>query len=188
MSEIRKESPLHYVKDKHPIQSEEFNAHELPFLGYINLRGDSQDIEFGDKISKITGLELPIQANRVNKNDKYEIYWMSPDEWLIVTNEDEESQIITQIEEILKDRFFAITNVTGGFTKIKTSGNNMRQILNKGTSFNLNPESFKIGRCTKTQFAHSAILICALENNEYDIIIRRSFAEYFWLYLVDSVK
>ena len=58
---------------------------EVPFLGYLNLRGRSSDTAFLAAVLKVLGCEPPIEANTMVESGNYRIYWLGPDEWLIVT-------------------------------------------------------------------------------------------------------
>ena len=47
----------------------------------INIRGKSKD--FFTKIGKITSIILPTEANTSSSNEKFNVLWLSPDEWMI---------------------------------------------------------------------------------------------------------
>lgn len=187
MSKVIKESPLHYVKNSNPINAKNLHVTEVAFLGYLNLRGDIKNNNFKNKIEKILDLEIPDNPNSFNQNKKFRIYGISPDEWLITTPENEEIKTEEKIrQELGEGLFFAITNVTGGFTKININGDDSRTLLKKGSSLDI--DNFRPGQCASTQFSKTALLIAKTEEkNEFDLIVRRSFAEYLWLYLASNI-
>ena len=51
----------------------------------INIRGKTKD--FFTKVGKITSIILPTEANTSSSNEKFNALWLSPDEWLVVSNE-----------------------------------------------------------------------------------------------------
>ena len=50
----------------------------------INLRSNKR--EFSTKIGKLLSIIPPIEANTSSSNEDYSILWLSPDEWLIYSN------------------------------------------------------------------------------------------------------
>lgn len=184
---IRKESPLHYVATVYGIKTSRVEVKETPFLGYINLRGDYSDSNFRDKVEKLLGMPLP-KLNIVAQKGDLKIYCTSPDEWMIITKEDQELELEKNLRIALEGEHFAVINVTGGFTTVKIDGKSSRELISKGTSFDIHPQSFKSGQSAQTHFAHAVILLELIEKNEFNLVIRRSFAEYLWDYLKDASK
>ena len=50
----------------------------------LNLRGKSRD--FLTTIGKNINMILPIEANTSTTSDNYTSLWLSPDEWMIISN------------------------------------------------------------------------------------------------------
>ena len=73
---------------------------EISPLMKLNLRGKSK--EFLSTIGKNINMVLPTEANTSSASDSYTSLWLSPDEWLVVTNNtvDKEDNNY-QIEELL---------------------------------------------------------------------------------------
>ncbi|HVO87056.1 MAG TPA: sarcosine oxidase subunit gamma family protein, partial [Casimicrobiaceae bacterium] len=57
---------------------------ERPFLGHINLRGDPSDAAFRDAVARVIGTGLPLRANTCSEASGRTIYWLCPNEWLVV--------------------------------------------------------------------------------------------------------
>ena len=72
---------------------------ERPFLGHLNLRGDSSDGAFADGVERALGLSLPVQPNAVSYGDGKQALWLGPDEWLIVTPPDEQDAVADALVE-----------------------------------------------------------------------------------------
>ena len=51
----------------------------------LNLRGKGRD--FLSTIGKNINMILPVEANTSSSSDKYTSMWLSPDEWMIVSND-----------------------------------------------------------------------------------------------------
>ena len=50
----------------------------------LNLRGKSRD--FLTTIGKNINMILPIEANTSSTSDNYTSMWLSPDEWMVISN------------------------------------------------------------------------------------------------------
>ena len=57
---------------------------EISPIMKLNLRGKSRD--FLSTIGKNINMILPIEANTSSSSDKYTSIWLSPDEWMVVSN------------------------------------------------------------------------------------------------------
>ena len=115
--------------------------------------------------------------------------WLGPDEWLIVTPPDEQDAVEDALVEALSGVFSSVTDITGGQTLITLSGEHSRDVLAKGCSLDLHPRAFGEGRCAQTVVAGSnVILLWAGAEPSFDLIVRRSFAEYLALWLHDAAS
>ena len=67
---------------------------EISPIMKLNLRGKSRD--FLSTIGKNINMILPIEANTSSSSDKYTSMWLSPDEWMIISNNiiDKENNIL----------------------------------------------------------------------------------------------
>ena len=162
-------------------------AHERAFLGHINLRGDALDPHFVGALSTVVGCELPIAANTLNDAQGNVMYWLGPDEWLIVTPGERAATIESELRTALTGMRAAVTDVSGGQTIVNVRGNKARELLAKGCPIDLHPRVFGIGQCAQSHIAKAPVIIGQLEIQPcFEIIIRRSFADYFWLWLENA--
>ena len=59
--------------------------------------------------------------------------------------------------------------------------------MSKGCTVDLHPRVFGPGRCTQTHLGKAVVLIRQLDDSpSFDIIVRRSFADYLGLWLKDA--
>jgi sarcosine oxidase subunit gamma len=162
-------------------------ACEHAFLGHINLRGDSQDPRFVAGVRDALGVVPPARPNTVTEAEGNTVYWLGPDEWLIVTPGERRAAIENGLRSALKGLWIAVTDVSGGQTVVVVHGDQVRQLLAKGCPLDLHPRAFDIGQCAQTHLAKAPILIRHLDRrSHFEIIVRRSFADYFWLWLEDA--
>jgi sarcosine oxidase subunit gamma len=162
-------------------------ACEQAFLGHINLRGDPHDPRFVAAVRDVVGVAPPMTPNTVTEAEGNTVYWLGPDEWLIVTPGDRRAAVESELGDALKDLCAAVTDVSGGQTVVVVHGEHVRQLLAKGCPLDLHPRAFDIGRCAQTHLAKVPILIRHLDRrSHFEIVVRRSFADYFWRWLEDA--
>jgi len=162
-------------------------ARERAFLGHINLRGDSQDPRFVAVVSGVLGCGLPIVANTVSEAPGNTVYWLGPNEWLIVTTGERTAAVESELRTALAGHFVAVTDVSGGQTVVLLRGGAIRDVLAKGCPLDLHLRAFGAGRCAQSHLAKVPILLRQVDDEpSFEIIVRRSFADYFWLWLEDA--
>ena len=151
--------------------------------GYVNLRGSPDNAEFIETATTVLGQDLPLTANRMTKVS-HRIFWLGPDEWLIVTPAETTLTLIKEFDESLSTRHASLTNVSGGQILLRATGTDMRNVLAKGCTLDFHPSEFKVGDCTQSGLAKANVLIALVdEQPTFEIIVHRSFAEYLarWL-------
>ena len=56
---------------------------ELPFVGKINLRGNTKDRDFLSNAGSVLEVLIPTEPNKIIRNKELQIIWLSPNEWLL---------------------------------------------------------------------------------------------------------
>lgn len=158
-----------------------------PDLDTINLRGDPNDTKFVNKTNKVLRQDLPLAANHFSTGLST-VYWLGPDEWLIVTPAGERPTLPTLLDDALQGMHASLNVLTGGQVAMRISGDNAVALLAKGCTLDLHPQTFLAGQCAQTGLAKAGILLSKVDNKidnspTFDLIVRRSFAEYLALWL-----
>lgn len=162
-------------------------ASEHAFLGHLNLRGDPQDERFVAAVRAVLGVAPPITPNTVNEAQRNTVYWLGPDEWLVVTPDERRVPVENGLQSALRGMRFALTDVSGGQTVVVVRGAPVRELLAKGCGLDLHPHAFDFGQCAQSHLAKAPILLRPLAGEPaFEIIVRRSFADYLWLWLEDA--
>lgn len=191
MSEIMMESPLVLAK-----RLEQSNAlpeaagirlGERPFIGLINLRARADAVGLA-KVGKVLGVRLPTDPNTAVESDHDTVCWLGPDEWLVLTPAGEQAERSAQLRAALDGQFAAITDVSGGYVLITVAGPRCHELLAKGCTLDLHPRAFQSGRCAQTLLAKAGGLLIARVDDHIDLLVRRSFADYLWRWLVDAAE
>jgi len=171
-----------------------FSMKEKTPITKINLRGNLENKDFASKIEKILGMVLPKESCRTSNKEKITSLWLGPNEWLLVSNNEEPKETNTyELEQVLFDNISkanlgAITNVTDHFTIFKLSGSNIFEVLSKGCPFDFSSEYFGDNKVVQTILNHVDVTIHRRTENDVDLYVRRSFAGYLWDCLKDSAK
>lgn len=152
-------------------------------FGHISLRGDASDTEFLELAEKILQQELPIVANTTSVDGEHRIYWLGPDEWLIVTSDDQLAKLYRRLVDEMSLQNVAVNDLSGGQVTMRLSGA-AESLLSKGCTLDLAVGRFPVGSCAQSGLAKASVLISRIDDaGSFDIVVRRSFAEYLMKWL-----
>ena len=175
-------------KKKYP----ELTVSEIYPIMKLNLRGKSRD--FLSTIGKNINMILPVKANTSSSSDKYTSMWLSPDEWMIVSNDTINKENNNyEIEELLfnkisKTSLGAITDVSDQFVLINLKGEKIFDLLSTGCPFNFNEFKTKKGAVSQTLLAQIDVIILNKEINNVFLFVRRSFSEHLVSWINDAAS
>lgn len=162
---------------------------EVPFLGYLNLRGKSNNTGVHSACLKVLGCEPPVEANTVIDSGDNRIYWLGPDEWLIVTPTDQQTGLEKDLRAALKTVFSSVVDNSSGLTMIEIRGDNAAQLLASDCPLDLHPRAFKAGQCAQTRLAKAGMIVAPMRQEAgFEVIVRRSFADYIGLWMQRSAQ
>jgi sarcosine oxidase subunit gamma len=165
---------------------------EISPLMKLNIRGKSR--EFLTSIGKNINMILPMEANTSSTSDNYTSMWLSPDEWMIVSNDqvDKENNNY-EIEELLfnkisKTNLGAVTDVSDQFVMINLNGEKIFDLLSNGCPFNFNEFKTKKGSVVQTLLLQIDVIIHLKEINSVNLFVRRSFSEHLISWVDDAAS
>jgi sarcosine oxidase subunit gamma len=187
MSDLfQQQSPLVQIELGEP-RGEAPRIEEKPFLGYLNLRGRAGHTGFIAGVLKALGVEAPTEANTVIEAGDNRIFWLGPDEWLVVTPAGQQAQVKADLQAALAGVFSSVVDNSSGLTTIHVSGDNAAALIATDCPLDLHAQAFKPGQCAQTRLARAGMTIAPLSDGSgFELIIRRSFADYLLLWLQDA--
>ncbi len=194
MSEVVElQSPLVGVNwDAPGVERPDVALSELPFRGHYNIRGSVEDKNFIDAVQNVLGIALPLEPNTTASNDAVTLYWLSPDEWLLVTPSENEKDKVEAFQTAIAGTFAKLTDISGGQTIIQIVGEKTLDLLARGCTLDLHPRVFAQGQCAQTTIAKSPALIHKVSGDDnphvVNVVVRRSFADYLWHWLHNTLK
>ena len=165
---------------------------EITPIMKLIIRGKKR--EFFSAIGKSLNILLPVESNTSTQSQKLSALWLSPDEWMIFSNEPvDESTNNYATEELLinnisKLNLGAITDVTDQFVMINLKGNKIYELFQTGSPFNFNDFQIKKGAVTQTILTKIDIIIHNQDKNDVNLFVRRSFSQHLFSWMNDSAS
>ena len=155
---------------------------EQDCLGYLVLRGRSQNIA---AIEAELGCTLPVAPLSSTTTDSMTVRWISPTEWLITIAAGQTADLEAKLRGSLGDEVAVVDN-SGGYASIHLSGPMADMVMYKSTGYDIHPSNFPRGKVVTTTFAQAQTILRRLDDESYELIFRRSFADYIWRWLRDA--
>ena len=165
---------------------------EIKPIMKLIIRGKTK--EFISTIGKNLSMLLPSEANTSTSGETLTAFWLSPDEWMLVSNEtiNEETNTYSVednlINNISKSKLGAVTDVSDQFVMINIKGSKVFDLFATGSPFNFNKFKSKKGSVVQTILSHIDVIIHLREINDVNLLVRRSFAEHLYSWLNDSAS
>ena len=156
------------------------------------LRGKKR--EFISAVGKSLNILLPTESNTSTQSDKLTALWLSPDEWMILSNKPgDKSTNNYETERLLNNNISklnigAVTDVTDQFVMISLKGNKIYELFQCGSPFNFNDFRNKKGAVTQTILAKIDIIVYNQEKNSVNLLVRRSFSEHLFSWMNDAAS
>ena len=177
---------------KNHINYNDISVKEVSPVIKLNLRGKKR--EFLTAAGKHLDMILPTEANTSSSSSKLTSIWLSPDEWMVVSNElVQKNSNKYALEEnlynsISKTNLGAIIDVSDQFVIINIKGAKVFDLFATGSPFNFNEFKNKKGSVVQTILSHIDVIIHHKEINEVNLLVRRSFSEHLYSWLNDSAS
>ena len=165
---------------------------EITPIMKLIIRGKKR--EFFSAIGKSLNILLPVESNTSTQSQKLSALWLSPDEWMIFSNEkmsknsnDYETEKLLQ-NNISKINLGAVTDVTDQFVMINLKGNKIYDLFRSGSPFNFNHFQKEIGAVTQTILGKIDVIIHNQDKNDVNLFVRRSFSEHLFSWMTDAAS
>ena len=174
------------------ISIQDLQMKEVKPIMKLIVRGKKR--EFISAVGKSLNILLPAEANTSAQSDKLTAVWLSPDEWMIYSNEPvNENTNIYEAEQILnknisKLNLGAITDVTDQFVMINLKGNKIYELFQAGSPFNFNDFQNKKGAVTQTILNKIDIIVHNHDKNLVNLFVRRSFSQHLFSWMNDAAS
>ena len=174
------------------IKHNDFSIKEISPIMKLNLRGKKR--EFFTTVGKHLDMILPTEANTSSSSSKLTSIWLSPDEWVVISNEitkkdtnkyDVEESLYNNIS---KTNLGAVIDVTDHFVMLELEGKNIYELFASGSPFNFNEFKEKKGSTAQTLLNNIDVIIQNKGENLVNLFVRRSFSEHLYSWINDSAS
>ncbi len=188
---VRLESPLvgslDVLKPHQAKASPKFQLRERPFLDLVNVRGELSDPAFVAAFERVVGCRPPATPNTTARGAEHDVLWLGPDEWLVRSHGPVAAgQLEGRLAPEIAGSFAAAVDVGSGFTVLEISGERVRDVLARGCPLDLHPRVFGLGQCAQSHYFKSPLTLVPTGEQSYDLVIRRSFSDYFCRIMLDA--
>ena len=185
---VRGESPLHHVGLADIVGQSATDAgvifSEAGLLGHLTLRCEPSSPLIAVAQS-ILGIALPLRPLTSVEQGDLVVRWIAPDEWLISLPNNQVFDLETRFRSEMKGHH-SLVNGSGGMTVYKLRGKHVVDMLKKSTPVDLHDSEFPVGKVVSTVFAKAGAVIRRSGESEFELVVRRSFADYIWLWIQDA--
>tara|TARA_Y100001970_G_C14203239_1_gene842414 strand:+ start:467 stop:1045 length:579 start_codon:yes stop_codon:yes gene_type:complete len=164
---------------------------EVPFVKKLNLRGNPQDKDFLSTLGSIFEILIPLDPNTKVQNDKVQIIWLSPTEWLVnFFNDKNYNTILEDLKSRLNVQKTSITDISENKTILRLEGSNVLSLLKKFMILDIENVLVSSSKVAQTIFVKIPILIIKNSKDSsyksFDIHLNRSHAQYVRDLLIDG--
>lgn len=178
-------TPIAARHDNTSVSSDQISIHEWPLCAQFNLRIKPENSEQMAIAAQLLGGELPTTPLSSVAYGHLRINWVAPDDWLVIMPF-EQARTFEADYRAAQVGHYSIVDISGGQTVVELSGSAAREVLKKSAPIDVHPEAFPVGKTVGTAFAKSAASITRIDSDTYLLVIRRSFADYLWAWLMDA--
>jgi sarcosine oxidase subunit gamma len=193
---VWQESPLigtdTLLKKHQAAGSKAFRLVERPFLELVNLRGDLRDAAFVSAVEDVLGCKPPEKANTMATGNGYDLLWLGPDEWLVrsvaLHSATQAAPMEANLRDAFKGLYAAAVDIGSGYTVLEISGARTREVLARGCPLDFHPRLFGLGQCAQSHYFKAPVTIVPTGEDSFDLVIRRSFADYFVKIMLDAAE
>ncbi len=181
----------HTVLEDIKIERNGISIEELPFVGKINLRGDSKDRDFMSNAGSVLDILIPTEPNTKIQNKDLQVIWLSPNEWLLnFLNNNHFIRIFEELNSKLNNEKTSITDTSENKTIIRIEGYHTTELLRKFMVLDIDNALDSNFRVAQTSFVKIPVLIIRNNNNQekqsFDIHVNRSHTTYLRDLLLDG--
>ena len=155
----------------------------------INLRSKKKEIL--TIIGKSLSIIPPTEPNTSSSNDILNILWLSPDEWMIYSNNTNNYNYKLEDDlynQVYKLNYGSITNVSEHWIMLNLKGDKVYELLSSSCHYNFNEFKNLKGSVVQTLLNHIDVIIHNKDTNNLNLFVRRSFSKHLWSWLNDSAR
>jgi sarcosine oxidase, subunit gamma len=157
---------------------------EVPFLTMVGLRS-APGSAGAERLRAALGSPLPSACGSVTTGDAGSVLWLSPDEFLVVSDEPP-APLASRLRAALGDGPGSVVDLSANRTTFELAGASARATLEKGCPLDLHPRAFEIGTAYVTLLGSVPVVLWRVGEELYRILPRSSYADFLGRWLLDA--
>ena len=159
-------------------------VHVLPPARRFVLRGDETTRAAAERALAIP---VPALACRAGSNGMRAALWLGPDEWLLITAE-EDATAERALGPALEGLAHSLVDVSHRQIGLAVSGAQAATLLSAGCPLDLELSAFPVGMCTRTMLSKAEVVLWRTAADQFCLEVWRSFAAYVTEYLAGAAR
>lgn len=190
MSEAVYTSPLAHVAGNRGAADLSISVSEVSDRGMIDLRGEAGSVKFRQAAKAALGIDLPLKPRTSSVKGDVTVLWLSVDQWLVCCPRNKATGLVDKLRKNLGTLHSLAVDVSDARAIIRLEGDNVREVLMKGSSIDFTLPEYKAGVVRRLVFAEIAALahIVADKPCTVDLYVFRSYADYTWKWIEATAK
>jgi len=190
MSEAVHTSPLAHVAGNRETADLSISMSEVSGRGMIDLRGEAGSVKFRQAAKAALGVDLPLNPRTATVKGDITVLWLSVDQWLVCCQRIKAAGLVDKLRQGLGTLHSLAVDVSDARAIIRLEGDNVREVLMKGSSIDFTLPEYKAGLVRRLVFAEIAALthIVADKPCTVDVYVFRSYADYTWKWIEATAK
>jgi len=160
---------------------------ERSFIAQLVLRGNFAEDGFCNALTTVLGAPPPEAVNgvvRLGKDDAI-ICRLGPDECLLISDADAVRQLHA-LQQALSGQHAAVVDVSDGQIILRLKHQLAADLLSRHCPLDFHKAIFPPGSCAQSVLAKCNLIFVRQEEDCFDLVVRRSFAEYACQLLLDA--
>jgi heterotetrameric sarcosine oxidase gamma subunit len=112
------------------------------------------------------------------------VLWIGPGRWIVV--EPESRDLASMLAQRCPADVAAITDLSHARTALRVEGPQVRALLAKLCTLDVDPAAFPPGACAQSQFGQIGVLLYCRAEHGFDLVVLRGFAVSAWETVTDA--
>jgi sarcosine oxidase subunit gamma len=190
MSEVSFRSALAHRGDRNEAAGLSIRMREISDRAMIDVRGLAGDRRFLAGVQDVIGISLPKSPRTSVTPDDLAVLWISIDQGLITARRSRATPLANALREKLQASHCLITDMSDARSIFRLEGDNVREVLNKGTSVDFTSGALGAGSVRRILFAQVAAMVHVVSEGPdvMDLYVFRSYADHAWGYLLATAR
>ncbi|NNH23519.1 sarcosine oxidase subunit gamma [Pseudokineococcus marinus] len=144
--------------------------------------------------AEVLGTPLPVRPGTWaataarDGGDPGTVVWLGPDEWLVLSDEPRPEALEQRLRAALAPLGGSAVDVSAHRVSLRLTGPHARDVLAAGCSIDTHPSVFGAGAVAQTLLGQAGVVLLSRSDagDEYELLVRSSFARYLADWLLDA--